>query len=525
MESIHLQFGQGIEPPAKLGTAIIKPVSEGKFSYGQNVDVENDEYGNTVLLPGPALNTITGNANLIGVPFIRAFDPNPGRVGDGNPVIFLGEHIVGTTSTVGGVVTGVASGVTPTLQATTYSLSHSGHGHPKVDDMEYWDGSGAIKCYSIGQDDTDQWYVSQASGGGTYQNYVTLTGAGLVAQTFEQKIWNSKNDGFFYFGYNYNIDRLTPNNGTYFPAVLGLTQDKGITAFEDWLTFLAIAVSTEYPYTFAKRKGAGKSGIYLWDLTSTAVETRRFIPCPARYISALKRLADGTLIAFGGVNEGKTTLYQFNGYGFTELYTYIGDMPLNRHSVDLDGQGRILWQTVDGQICRYDITKNIFTHLGTMNTNTSQGGILMKLLGGTGNEFLVASGTGTSYTLAIMSFGNYVGDGASTNDVFNTPLAVSGLADLPQKSVIRTVIVSLQTALTQGNRIEVRLYPNGSTNYTVLGNLQYSDDGAVASKQVRCFNTGNDNAAIGLAWKTADNSTTAPGVVDVELQYNKINTL
>jgi hypothetical protein len=85
--------------------------------------------------------------------------------------------------------------------------------------------------------------------------------------------------------------------------------------------------------------------------------------------------------------------------------------------------------------------------------------------------------------------------------------------------------VNLNKALDSTTHIEVRLYPNGSSTYTVLGTLDGTLDGAIADKNIRTFQTGIDNLAIGYAWKMPADTSVMSGVIGTNVEYNKITTL
>jgi hypothetical protein len=263
-----------------------------------------------------------------------------------------------------------------------------------------------------------------------------------------------------------------------------------------------------------------KNGIILWDFESPSFT--RNIPCPSRYISALIREPDGNLIAFGGLDEGKTTIYSFTGYAFIPQYSYIGDMPHTKHSVDFDGENRLNWLTADGQWCRYDKRTGIFDHLGTITTGSSAGGIFSRAVGGSGNEFILASGTGSTYTSKRATFGSYTGDAAASVDDSSTPLAVGGVIAVPPKSMLNWIDIRLNKNLVSGEKIESRLYKDGSTTYSVLWSLSFASDGGIAGKKIYLHKYGIDNMSIGLAWKQADNLATSPGFLGGVLDYTPL---
>lgn len=512
MPKVPIQFiGKGIQPPAKLGTVILKPAAKGYMGYAQNIDSQSDEYGQGVLVPGPALNTLTGNSNLTGVPMVRAL------FGQSSGYLWFAEGILGATNIVRRIKN-VLDGSIPQVDSTGgTTVTHSGHSSVQVDDMVFRSPSvGVNEIYIVGKDATDQWIQRfDATAGSPSLTANTLTNS---SSSYEHKLLSAK-DNKIYIAHANLIDSFTTgyvlNN-----AVLDIQPGWGATSLAEWNDFMAIAASYDDPFTFAQRKQGAKSGIFLWNYTDPSFKKAPVI-CPSRYISAIVQEPDGNLLVFGGLDEGRTTLYEFTGYGYNVLYSYIGDMPRSRHSVDFDAEGRILWMTADGYLCRYDKRRGIFDNLGSVGTT---GGIVSRLLNTAGYEFLTSGSSLGNYYAKRVSFGNYVGDADPGSDSSITPIAVSGLVDLPQKSIVKNVIVSLQKALQSGDKMEVRAYINGSLSSTLLGTMDYTNDGAVASKQVRSVQYNVDNVVIGVAWKMADNSTSAPGLVQCELEYNIINT-
>lgn len=516
MPKIPIKFTLGTEKPPKLGTAIVKPTSEGKMSYAQNVEVQNDESGNAVLTPGPALVTIGNNSELTGVPHTKARAIN---TANNTNYIYFDEGLLGATNKVRRIKD-VVSGSTPVIDTTgSITVAHAAHANPRVDDMVFRNRSGIEEVAIVGVDDSDTWIQTFTATDASPSLSVisTLT---TSSKNFEHKIMVGS-DAIFYIGHRELIDSVNLSN-TYTANVLDLPVGLGVTALTEWQLRMVIAYNDTNPFTFAQRKSGGASGIAIWDFFSPSFE--KLVPCPSRYISAVVNDPDGSLLVFGGVDEGKCTIYNFNGYGFNPLVSYIGDLPRSGHSVDFDGQGRVVWQTADGQICRYDKRTDIFEHLSSITTGSSAGGVLTRALGGTGNEFIAASGSGSTYTCKRMTFGNYIGDGDSADGV-TTPLAISGEIKLPQKSIVTAIELGFNKALASGEKVEARLYKNGSTTETSLGTASFSTDGAVASKIIRSLQTGVDTAAIGVAWKMTDASATAPGVLEGYLHYNAINTL
>jgi hypothetical protein len=515
MGKIQLKFAKGIQPPAKLGTVILKPTSEGFMSYGQNVEVNNDEYGQSVLTPGPALNTLTGNSNLTGVPFIRAF------YGSSVGYLWYAEGLLGATNIIN-KIKDVLSGSVPSVDSSgILTVTHSGHSSVVVQDMVFRSPSaGTVEIYIVGKDATDQWLQRFDASSSS----PSLTGAQLLTNSsgsYEHKLLTAK-DNNIYIAHANLIDSLNPAH-TYAAAVLDLEPNYGVSALAEWNNFMAIAASYDAPFTFDQRKQGTKSGIFLWNYTDPSFEKAPIV-CPSRYISALVPEPDGNLLVFGGLDQGKTTLYEFTGYGYRVLYSYIGDMPRGRHSVDFDAEGRILWLTVDGYLCRYDKRTGTFDQLNTVSVSGQYGGILSKLLNTAGYEFVITGGlSGPTFFAKRVSFGSYVGDDDSED--IDTPLAISGLVQLPPKSIITDVEPIFQKGFQSGDKVEIRLYKNGNPSYTTLGTISFTNDGTVASKHIRSVQYNADNCCIGFAWKMTDNSTAAPGLIDAYLHYNTINSL
>lgn len=520
MPKIPVTFNLGTQSPAKLGTAIVKPASKGKMSYSQNVEVQSDEAGNSVLVPGPALVTIGNNSNLTGVAAMAArFISSLGGVA----YIYFAQGILGAKNVIRRL-TQVSDGSTPIIDSGgSITVTHSGHSSIVVDDIVFREDSNST-MYIVGKDTNDQWVQSFLPGNASPSLSVvtTLTSSNSA---YEHKIIKAS-DTYLYIGHREFIDAID-TSGTYSNNVLDIPKGQGVTALEEWNSFLAIAYSDNIPFTFAERKSAGQSGIYLWNFVDPSFE-KAAVVCPSRYISVLIKDPSGQLLVFGGVDEGKTTIYEFTGYGYKEIYTYIGDMPRSRHNVDFDGQGRIVWITADGQICRLRKGETpedgVFEHLGTITTDSSAGGLFTRLLGGSGNEFVTCSGAGSTYTMKRVTFGNYIGDGDAGSDGVTTPIAISGQVQLPPKSVVTGIEIGLNKETVSGDKLNGYLFKNGSTTPITMGTVSYANDGAVASKIIRNTQYSVDNAALGVAWKMTDNSNTAPGVIDGYIHYNEIKT-
>lgn len=509
---IPIQFHKGTQSPAKLGTAIVKPAGKGMMSYSQNVEIQADEYGNGVLVPGPALVTITDNSTFTGVPYLKALWTSSSQNAG---FLYVIEGLLGATNKIRRIKD-VEAGETPAVDTSDDdTVAHSGHSSVEVTDIVVRGNTG----YVVGKDATDGWIQSFAANSATFSTSLISTLSTFTVSQNPKVIVSS--DTNLYIGHGTHIDSVNASD-TYTNNVLDIPTNYGVTELAEWQLHLVVAYNTDLQFIFNQRKSGGRSGLILWDLISPSFD--KDIPCPARYISAVVNDPDGSLLVFGGVNEGKSTIYNFNGYGFTELYTYIGDLPRSRHSVDFDGQGRVLWITADGQICRFNKRSGLFEHLGSITTGSSAGGMFTRAVGGMGNEFLTSSGTGSTYTCKRVTFGNYIGDGDSA-DAVTTPLAISGLVTLPRKSIVTGIELNFKSNLASGDKVEARLYKNGSTTTTTLGNASFSTDGAISNKIVRGLETGVDNAAVGIAWKMTDASATAPGITSAVLHVNQINTL
>jgi hypothetical protein len=522
MPQLQVQLNKGVQAPAKLGTVILKPAAEGHLSYAQNVDISNDEYGNGVLTPGPALVTITNNSTLTGTPWVKTAYLSPST---STGVIFIAGGTLGATDVVYRV-TDVEAGQTPQIDNTnTRQITHGAHTGEVIDDIIFRTNKSTHAAhpsdkyvYVIGHDDTDGFVRGFDATDATMTLDTDFTIPGWVAGREPKMLLAS--DDETYVGYGNTIFMLPGAENT-LTTVLDLPVYAGVTALAEWQLMAAIGYhNSDQTPTFAERKGGGKSGIIIWDFTESSFE--RDIPCPSRFISAIVNDPDGSLLVFGGVDEGRCTIYNFNGYGFDPLYTYIGDLPRSKHSVDFDGIGRLVFQTVDGQICRFDKRSGIFEHLSSITTGSSAGALLTRLVGGSGNEFLAVSGTGSTYTAKRMTFGNYIGDDASGSDTALTPLAISELITLSPRSMLNWTEVRLNKNLASGEKVEIRLYKDGSATPLVLGSLSFATDGAIAGKKIHLRKYGIDNMAIGVAWKQADALATAPGIVAVTLDHNQL---
>ncbi len=518
---IIIQFNKGIQFPPRLGTPLIlKKTADGKLAYGQNVDSANDEFGIGAVTPGPALTTITDNSQLTGVPFAKAFF-GVSSLGVGS--LYMIQGLLGAKNVLQRVKN-IISGSTPVMDSNcNVTITHSGHSNPVLVDILLRRSNGDDVIYIAGKDDNDTWIYRTTANSGS----PSFPGSFNLVAT-NSNFTGGYTDQFMVLGSDGNIywigkDRVSKIDSTDTYSVVALADGLPIgtygTAAADWQGKLVVAVSTDAFGDFSRRNSAGHSSIVLWDYSSPSFLNSP-IPAPCRYISALVVAPNGHLIVFGGVDEGKASIYEFTGFAFNFLYTYVGDLPHSHHSVEFDGQGRILWMTADGQFCRYDIITGVFDHIGSITTSDSAGGLLAKGIGSpVGNEFLISSGSGSTYTLKRVSFGAYVGDGG-VGDMVNTPLAVSGLQDVPYNSTIGAITWHLTRPLSLGEKVILQVYENGSLTPTVYSTLEYAVDGPISSKRTVKTLTKINNFSLGVIWKMADNNATAPAVTSAEVEIS-----
>lgn len=515
MKTISLSFSKGTQYPARLGTLTLRPASEGRMAYSQNVDVSSDEYGYGVAVPGPALTTIGNNSELSGVPVVKTnFSSSAVPLG----YVYFGQSLLGT-KTIIRRIKDVLSGSTPIIDTTgSMTVDHSSHANQEIVDMVYRpDSSNNFYVYVAMKDDTDTAvYKFIATSSSPSLSLVTANANFTGGYTNQFLVLSSFDNNLYWIGQRRVSSFDTSDSYTVTKLSLGLPLGTFASCGADWQQQLVVAY-TDAPFGgFSQRKVSGKAGVAIWDYISPGII--RNIPAPCRYISAMVNAPDGSLLAFGGVDEGKSAIYVFTGYGFNLLVSYIGDMPYSRHSIEFDSQGRILWQTVDGQLCRFDRSTGIFEHLGSITTGSSAGGMLARGIGSpVGNEFFVASGSGSTYTLKKVQFGSYVGDNAGSDGV-TTPLAISGIQTLPQGSNIQAISLHLAKSLESGEKLEVRVYANGSTNYTTYMTMDYAVDGAISSKRETLTLPDINSFSLAVAWKMTDGATTAPPVLAAEVE-------
>jgi hypothetical protein len=512
MPKLPIKFNSGTQYPVKLGTPVIKPTNEGFVSYAQNINLRNDKYGHFMALPGPALTDISGMGSLTGVPWLRAlFTFSTANVG----WLYFMEGLLGSKVT-GRRVQDIEAGETPSIGADTGIINHVGHGNAQVTDMIYKvTSSASYIIYVAGKDDSDGW-VFEHGANATGINWNIRTTLAAFNTGREPKLWVA-NNGKTYIGHGNRLDSLSPDGITYALVDLDIPEEYGITSFGEWNDFLAIFYSTDYAFTFGQRKSGGRSGVLLWDKASPSFT--RDIPCSSRYISARVSDPDGSMDVFSGLDEGRTTIWQFNGYGFSFLTSYIGDMPRSRHSVEFDGLGRLCWQTADGQICRLDKRDGTFEHPATIPTSDSAGGLFAKAVGGVGNEFIAASGSGSNYYMKLVQFDKFIGNGDA--DGVTTPRFITGQQLFPSRSTFNKLEVVLNKELETGEKIEFYIHKNGRLTGTLLGSLDYANtnDRSKSSKVLTTAVKDVDNFAIEPVWRNANGALTAPGLVSMIADY------
>ena len=526
MKPITVIFSGSIQRPAKLGTLILKRASEGNLAYAQNVDVNNDEYGIGVALPGPALTTITNNSELTGVPFIYAKISSV--TASFNNVIFA-EGLLGATNKLRSITgfkdTGTAS--IETAAAASLTVTHNdgagndtGHTGIVIEDMVI---VGDI-LVMIGYDATDT-FIQKLDVNHTGSN-LSLTGnnftliSAVTSDDIKVHHLALMEDGAIYGNRsvypNNFIWKVASDLATYSTTAITLPDKHYITAIAPWRKKGLFAWTSVGQGEFDQRNVGGKCGVLIWDLIQSSFDED--IICPANYISAIVGAPDGNLLIFGGVNEGRSTIYGFTGYGFVPLVSYIGDLPRNAMSVDFDGQGRVIWITADGQLCRYDRVTDVFEHLGSITTASDAGGILTKFNSGT--DFIAASGSGSTYTLKRVLFGSFLGDDAAGTDGVTTPLAVSGIQVLPQGSNITAITLHLAKNLATSEKVELRVYKNGSTTPTTYMTMSFADDGAISSKREVITLDNINSFSLAVAWKQTDGLATAAPVLAAEVEVS-----
>jgi hypothetical protein len=515
MKPIEIIFSKGTQFPPKLGTLILKPTTPGKASYTQNIDVSSDEYGNSSIVPGPALTAITNNSELTGVPAFRQFY---GENISPQGYLWFSQGLLGSASNVVRRIKNIVSGSTPQIDTGTSVTISPGGTNPTITDLTRRVVTSTELIYVAIKDDTASYVYSFDASDGTGSTLRATIAGWTGGFTDPILVYSTFDNNIYIIGQN-RVDSLSiAHSQTINALALGLPLSTYATAAVDWQQQLVVASSSNKYGLFSTRKSGGRANLAIWDYVSPGIT--RNIPAPCRHISALVPTPDGTLLVFGGVDEGKSSIYQFTGYGFNLITQYIGDMPRSRHSVEFDGQGRIVWLTADGFLCRYDRSSGVFENLGR---TYSTGGLLAKGIGSPiGNEFFVGVGQGTTYEMDIVSFGTYAGDNNGT-DSTNTPMAISGTEILPPGTTIAAATLNLNKPLETGEKVILRIYKNGSiTDYVDYLTMEYSADGAISSKrEVKTLE--NINVFhVAAVYKMTSGSATAPPVLSVTIEPESV---
>lgn len=515
-KSINVTFNKGIQYPPTLGTLILKETANGKLAYGQNVDSSNDEYGVGAITPGPFSTNLSNNSDLTGIPAISQFYGSSASV---IGYLYFAQSVLGTEGVIRRVKD-IGTGV-PSVDTSGNMVVPSNR---TVTDM-------CLRIDTPGSGSDPKIYVSAKDGSNCYLYKFTPNAAGfptlssaISTQSISLRptiLVTGSDNNIYWIGKNHVNSISTADAFTQDALVNLLPLNAYASAACDWNTQLVVAYSTDEPGDLiASRNAAGRSGIVLWDYISSNFSKR--IDAPCRYISAVLVDTTGNLIIFGGVDEGKTSIYSFNGYGFNLIYSYIGDMPRSRHAIQFDGQGRLVWITLNGQVCRLDTKNGLFDHLHTLPVDVGTAGILAKGNGSAGipADFIVAGGNQLNgvYYIKRMYFGSYSGDGGGADGV-TTPLAVSGIYNLPHNSTITRITWHLTRPLASGEKVILQVYQNGSSTATTYSTLDYSVDGAVSGKRETLTLPDLNNFSLGVIWKMSDNST-APAVSSAEVEYS-----
>lgn len=521
---ITVQFANGIQFPPVLGSLILKPASRGKLAYAQNVDSMSDEYGNGVITPGPALNLIANNNKLTGVPWLKQyFRAFPGTDG----YIYYVQGLLGSKKAVLNRVMQVVSGQTPQIDTSlagglgadisTFFSAHSGHTNTEIVDMVLRpDALGNYFLYIALKDDTDTWVARMDIGNGSLSTTIIAQNNNFTGGFTSQFLVLGSDNNLYWIGKSRVSSIDTSDTYTVFALTNSLPLGTYASCGVDWNTNLVVAYSTDAFGGFDNRLGGGHAGVIIWDYSNANFQKN--VPAPCRYISTLVVDPSGNLLCFGGLDEGKTTIYEFTGYGFNPLYSYVGDMPRSRHSVEFDGLGRIVFTTADGQLCRYDRASGIFDHLGSVDTDSDGGGLLAKAIGfPTGNEFIIGSGQGTTYKMEIVSFGSFQPNDPA--DPTSAPLAVSGIQQLPYGSAIDGITWYIARPLAVGQSVSLLVYVNGNPVPIVYSTMDFAKDKAITSKRETKTLTNVNNFSLGILWNTPTVLTSAPGVLPAEVEF------
>lgn len=513
-----ISFNQGIQVPAKIATLMLKLAEAGFAAYSQNIDTQNDEYGDGVAVPGPALTTVANNSELSGAPTRRVFFGSSAlSIG----YLYIAQGVLGT-KTIIRRITGIITGSTPSLDSgVSMTVADGGHANIEIVNMKLRpDGAGAFSVYVACKDDTDTFVqkFDPSLVGPTLG--AVASNANFTGGYTRQFLVLGANNILYWIGWN-RVSSIDTSDTLVTNALanklpFGFYASAGV----DWNLQLLIAGTTDAFGDFDRRKSGGSASIVIWDYISPAYLKQ--IPAPCRYISAIKISPSGRAICFGGVDENKCTLLEFNGYGFTPIVSYIGDLPRSEDSVEFDSRGRICWQTVDGQFLRYDFATGVLNHLTSGSVASSAGGFLAKSIGAPeGDEFLMGYGNGSTYTAKRVQFGKYIGDDGGVDEI-RTPLRVSGTEILTPGSTIASITLYLGKTLATGEKIELRIYKNGSTtDYDVYLTMQTSVDNSIAVKKETKTLSNISSYNLAIAYKQADGASTAPPAAYAIVETNE----
>lgn len=529
-----ITFNRGIQSPAKLGTPttgvmaipMLKPATESRMSYAQNIDLSNDLYGDGVVTPGPFIEAIVDTSGFVGR--ARSLRSVVGIASGTGLLTYLyfvqGDNTIRRLSLI--------PTSAPVLDTLALVATHGAHTNPIIDDIQLRQvaGSALPVVYIALRDDTDG--VILKFTGDLASPTVTdiATSADVDGKSGFKGNLTLGADGNMYWGYANKISAIDVADAfTVNKLAGGLPGGYGVTALLDWQAQLIIAYSTNSPYDFGRRHGSGKAGIIIWDYTSPTFI--RNVPAPCRYISAMVNDPSGNLLVFGGIDSGRSAVYIFTGYGFRLLTSYIGDMPESRHSVDFDSEGRVIWLNTFGQLCRYDqkidrfewwaslppILDSFVPGLGGMLTRGYQ---MTQAAGGQRFDYFASSdGTISSSPIRIIKTDTFIADTTPTVETSSTPKAVSGLQTLPNHSTITAVTINLARNLQLNERVIFQVYVNGDTTPAVYDNLDFAIDGAINSKRKSLTLNNVNNFAVGLVFKGISQSPTAPAVLNCVVEY------
>lgn len=512
---------KGIYPKQTLGTKGLFKSPEGMLSYGQNVNSNSDEYGNGYLTPGFGYASITGNANLTGLPVAGAYS-----VSSAARLYDMISGLAGATTQISRIKDIYAAGA-PQLasnlgaggNAYEFTIDHSSHtGLVLHDIINYNDGTNRI--YFVGRDDTDKFIGYYAVGATnptpTFATFTDSGGANTPFSLAARNILFIGDDDVLYMSKNNRaiVAVATPNT-----VLVNLKNNMLISGMYKFGNFMAITYSSDdsgiFGYTQLVNKGS--SGIALWNYLDTTID--EFIPLyDVPYISAGITLQDGSLLVFGGKNNG-TGIYLFTGSGFRKLINYVGGMPRSKHAVALDREGRVVWITSDGYLMRYNVQTGILDNLSTFTSTDSQASILISLTPDTSDTFAVSHMVTTVETISIIDEANFVG---STSDTNLSAVGITPLTSLPANSRVSKMTVYFKENLATGDKVRFRLMKNGRTDdVSTIGTTDFLVDGAIGFKEFTIGDANINSFAIEITWQMANNNGTAPAIDRIEIEWDK----